>query len=291
MIKRRNFIWYSFLFMAGCSAATGKSPVNLPEKLTFTVTDVQGIEKLQEEYGEFREELEQVLNLQIDFFPVDTFVAAAPAFLANQLDLALAGPSEYVILNSRAKAVPLVTVTRPHYRSVISVSTDSGLTSLEQLKGKKIAMRNYGSTASHISPIKMLMEVGLDPESDFTSVMLGDGGLEALLQGEVDAWVGSPSRRKRLIQAIGAKEGDFRIIAQGKTLPGDIFVANSNLDAEVLAYISSKILENQNQLLQAILASPVNKKYRTSEMSIAKDEDYQMIREVYQAIGQGDFLN
>ena len=291
MIKRRNFIWYSLLLMAGCSAATGKSPASLPEKLTFTVTDVQNLEKLQEEYGVFREELEQVLNLQIEFFPVDTFVAAAPAILANQLDLALAGPSEYVILKSRAKAVPLVTITRPNYRTVISVRTDSGISSLEQLKGKKIAMRNYGSTASHISPIKMLMDIGLDPESDFTSVMLGDGGAKALLQREVDAWVASPSRRKRLIQAIGAREGDFRIIAQGKTLPGDIFVANPNLDPEVVAYISSKILENQKQLLQATLASPTNNKYRTSEMSIAKDEDYHMIREVYQAIGQGDFLN
>lgn len=291
MIKRRNFIWYSLLFVAGCSAATSKSPTNLPKKLTFAITDLQGIEQLEEEFGAFRQVLEEVLNLEIEFFPVDSFVAAAPAFLANQIDLALAGPSEYVILNARAKAVPLVTLTRPNYRSVVSVRTDSGITSLEQLKGKKIAMTAYGSTASHISPIKMLMEVGLDPESDFTSIMLRNEGAEALLRGEVDGWVTSPSKRKRLIKAAGAKEGDFRIIAQGQTLPGDIFVANPNLDAEVLAYISSKILENQKQLLQAILASPANKKYRTSEMSIAKDEDYQMIREVYQAIGQSDFLN
>ncbi|MGK7927094.1 MAG: hypothetical protein AB4290_17925 [Spirulina sp.] len=51
-MKRRNFLLYTLLFTVGCPTAnvTSISDVTLPETLTFTVTDVQGLEELEEDY-------------------------------------------------------------------------------------------------------------------------------------------------------------------------------------------------------------------------------------------------
>lgn len=296
-MKRRNFLWYSLLFLTSCGTATSQSLnnssnsiSNLPDQLRFTVTDVNSLETLESEFGAFRQALAEVLGTKIEFVLVENFVAAAPAMVSNQLDIALAGPSEYIILNARAKAVPLIGITRPDYRTAISVKADSGITSLEQLKGKKIGVKTEGSTAGHLGTTKLLMEVGLNPKSDFKSIMIDDRGAQALNHGEIDAWGDSYYRRRRFLRAAGFSETDFPMIAEGPRLPNDILVANPNFNANTLNKIRDRILQNQEKLLEAILISPANQKYKKGKIVVANDADYEMIREVYRAIGQGDFL-
>ncbi|WP_293139214.1 PhnD/SsuA/transferrin family substrate-binding protein [Okeania sp. SIO3I5] len=191
-MKRRNFIGYTLLFITSCSATTNNNTTssqitNKPEILRFAVTDVVGEEKLSD-YEQFRALLEEVLATKIEFFPVESYVAATAALQLNQVDLVLAGPSEYVVINARTNAIPLIAVTRPNYHSVIVVSADSPIKSVAELKGKTIAMSYTGSTGGHLGVTKLLMEAGLDPKSDLEILMLGDdASLESFKQGKVDA--------------------------------------------------------------------------------------------------------
>lgn len=52
----------------------------------------------------------------------------------------------------------------------------------------------------------------------------------------------------------------------------------------------SQRIETQDKLIRARAAGPSNKKCRESQLVPAKGADYNMIRQVYKAIGQGDFL-
>lgn len=295
-MKRRNFIWYSLLFTGGCTVASNsnsishKSVNNLPKQLRFAVTDTRGIEELQRDYGAFRTALEDVLEIKIDFFPVENSVAAAPALQLGQVDLVLGGPSEYVILNARAKAIPIVAITRPKQYSVIAVRADSGIKSLSQLKGKKIAMRTSGSTTGHLYSTKLLIDAGLDPKSDFKILFLRDKGLEALAKGDVDAWAGAGLRYEITLREAALSETAFPVIATGPLLPSDVFVASSHL-APAVKQMQELMLKEQEKLIQGILASPANEKFKGCKMVVAVDADYNMIREVYKAIGQGNFIN
>ncbi|PPT11208.1 Phosphonate ABC transporter phosphate-binding periplasmic component [Geitlerinema sp. FC II] len=292
-MKRRNILFYSLLFLSGYVVACESSgeqqttySTSKPDILRFAVTDVTGLERLQQEYGTFQEALVDVLEIEVELFPVENFVAAAPAMLSNQLDLAFAGPSEYLVLNARAKAVPVVAVTRPTYYSVVVVRHDSNIKSLTDLKGKNVAMRTPGSTAGHIYASKFLLDAGLDPVSDITVRMLGDEGLDALVNGDVDAWVTSNNIYPRLVREAGLSERDVPILVEGEPLPSDVFVANVNLAPEFLSEMRDRMLEHQDRLLNALLASPVNEKYSESEFVAASDADYDELREIYQAIGQ-----
>jgi len=75
-MRRRNFLGYSLLFLAGCAASTSPSQDSAqttsdagsqPETLRLAVTDVQGLEELQRDYGAFRDQLETSLGRPVGY--------------------------------------------------------------------------------------------------------------------------------------------------------------------------------------------------------------------------------
>lgn len=294
-MKRRNFLWYSCLFAAGCSASSTTSrtaTVRLPERLRLAITDVQGIDELREKYEPFRAALEEVLETSVEFFPVDDLLMAASALQTNQLDLVWAGPSEYVTIYARTQAVPLLSLVRSNYYTVIVVRADSGIQSLADLKGKTIDMWKVGSTASHLAGTKILLDAGLTPQVDYKAVMTGEDNLQSLQLGKVDACVSGNPRYRAALKTLNASEQDYPIVARGELLPGDVFVLSSAFSAAVGAEIQARMLGGRNKLLQGIrsVESLAVRFPEDSQFSLANDADYDMIRESYRAIGQDKFL-
>lgn len=294
-MKRRHFVGLSLLFVTSCSTTVNQSnrtssnfAINEPETLEFAVTDVQGAEDLQQNYQTFGTVLGEVLEKKIELFPVDNYIAAAVALQSGQLKLALTGPSEYVIMRARTNAVPIIAITRPDYYSLILVRANSEIKSAAQLKGKTIAMWEIGATGGHLGGIKILLDAGLNPQSDFKTSMLGKKGLQALKKDQVDALAIGLNRYKDLLQIDGLSTNDFRIIATGQPLPSDLFVASSSLPNTLVENIRTRLVENQDKLIEAILVGKANDKYQGAKLVPANDSDYSMIREVYKAIGQGN---
>lgn len=296
-MKRRTFICRTILFLGGCT--TGVSPINsssqqsansVPKKLKFAVADANGLEDLQQSYDAFRTALAEVLEIPIEFFPVQNRTGAASALQSGQVDIIFAGPSEYVILSSRAKAIPVVAIQRSQYYPIIVTRADSDIKSLSQLKGKTIAMRSIGSTSGHLAPTKMLIDAGLDPNTDVKIVMLGTSGIKALKKGEVQAWTIASDRYKNTLASEGFSENDFSILAKGQLLPSDLFVVSNQMNYEFIENMRSQMIANQDKLIKSLLVAEVNQPYKGSKFIAANDANYNMIREVYQKIGQGSFI-
>lgn len=296
-MKRRYFFSYCLFLIAGCAATknsndrlTNANIANSPEKLRFTVTDVQSLEELQRDYGELRIVLEDVLEKKIEFIPVESYAAAAAALQSDRVDFVLTGPSEYVIMRARTNAVPVIAITRPNYRTVICVSKNSKIGSVKELKGKKIAIWEVGSTSGYLGPIKLLIDAGLNPKSDLKILMLGSKGLPTLRKGDIDAWGGSAVKYEKFLQDEGLSENTLPLIAKGPLLPDDLFVVSSKLNSDLVAEISTRMVKNQDKLLQSLL-SVAEGKYKGSKLVPANDSDYNIVREVYKAIGQGNFVH
>ena len=76
------------------------------------------------------------------------------------------------------------------YKSEILVKKDSGINSLKDLKGKKIALQDVTSTAGYTFPISTLKEeAGIDATKDMKIVNVKghDQAVISLLNGDVDA--------------------------------------------------------------------------------------------------------
>lgn len=279
--------------MLGCAGApltqappAESTPVDLPNPLRLTVTDELGTEALQRDYGPLQGALAQALGVTVELVPVDDQVSGVLLLKEGRVDLALVGPSEYVVIRARTNAVPVIGVTRPNYRSVLAVQANSAIESVADLRGKTLALSDVGSTSGHLGPIQMITAAGLDPQGDVTVRMLGDeGSMGALTANTVDAWGGSLTDYQAMV--ADNSEG-FRVLQEGPPLPSDVFVANSQTSPEVVAALREQMLAEGAALTTAIAAR--EEKYRGSTFINTQDSDYDSIRNAYRAIGQGAFI-
>ncbi|MEM6500775.1 MAG: PhnD/SsuA/transferrin family substrate-binding protein [Cyanobacteria bacterium P01_C01_bin.89] len=290
-MKRRRFIQNSLWFAAGsglavgCGGSGGSPASNGPEVLRFSVTDVAGLEPLEADFGAFYNALEEAIALPVEPVPLDSFVAAAPALLNQQMDLVLAGPSEYLLLNARAQAIPVVAITRPNYRSRITVLADSGIETVEDLNGKVFGIASEGATAGHIGAGQLMVDAGLDPAIDVVISTVGQATVEALLSGEIDAFAASPSTTDKRLSKVDGAADKVKTLIDGPPLPNDVFVASSALDPAFLDMLKETMVSQQDLLLEALLKSPENSKYAKSQLVPAQDSDYDQIRAMYRTLG------
>lgn len=288
-MRRRQFLGFFGLFLAGCTGArvsqtTANPP--LPAVIRFSVTDEIGLEPLEAKFSELRLALAAALETDVEFVAVEDQTAAAVLIQSGEIDLALAGPAEYVMIRTRTNAVPVVGITRPDYRSLLATKAGSSIASVTDLKGKTIALSDIGSTSGHLGPVAMIITAGLNPQTDVTLQMLGDeGSVAAMQQGTVDAWGGSATDYQDLIDGDPAA---FPLIEQGPLLPNDMLMASSRLRPEWVTLIKERLLAHEDALIEAIALH--HAKYIDSTLTTIEDADYDPIRDAYRAIGQGEFL-
>jgi ABC-type phosphate/phosphonate transport system substrate-binding protein len=72
----------------------------IAEPVKFAVTDIEGLEALQQEFGAFEAALEEATGLEIELYPVASRTTAVEALNASQVDLVLTGPAESSSLGS-----------------------------------------------------------------------------------------------------------------------------------------------------------------------------------------------
>lgn len=270
----------------GCSSES--SDTSQPETVRLAVTDLQGLEELQREFGAFQEEFEKQSGLNVDFFAVNDRTAAAAALQADRVDVVFTGPAEYVVIHEKTGAEPIVAIERDGYHSTIYTKADSGIAGLDQLKGKKVAMSDVGSTSGHLGPSQMLVDAGLTPGTDVEVLTVGDTVHESLKRGDVDA-VGIGYHDYEEFMAEEAEPSQYRVIAEGPMLPPDLLMARAGLAEQTVTTIRDTFNNHFDVLLPAMLEGKDNAKYENAKIVNVTDEDYDEVRSMYQAVGVDDF--
>ena len=74
----------------------------------FTITDLEGLEEVQREFGPFKNLLEEKTGLTIKFYPVTSRTAAVEAVKAKKADFVLTGPAEYVVIRKLTNSKPVI---------------------------------------------------------------------------------------------------------------------------------------------------------------------------------------
>ncbi len=252
-----------------------------PAVLRFADTGTEGLEELQRDFAEFQAVMQEVLELDVEFFAVTDRTVAAAAVDSDQVDMILAGPSEYLAIRSNAGLEPVVSIDRPGYNANIVVLADSEIQDVEELRGKTIALKDAGSTSGHIGPLALLQELGFDPNTDVDAQLLADARIEAFAAGDVDAFGAGASDIRRLDERYG--EDFYRILVEGPELPRDVIGVNPRISEECQAEIRTRLLDNQRAVLDALLES--SPKYGESSLHEVSDSEYDGMREAHRAAG------
>jgi phosphonate transport system substrate-binding protein len=262
--------------------------IQAAESIRLAVTDVEGLENLQREFGAFRDVLSKNSGIDVDFLPVPNRTAAVEAMRSKKVDFVLTGPAEYVVFRTRTNAVPIIGFSRPDYFTDIIVLADSKVQSVSDLKGKKVALGSVGSTSKHLAPMQVLRDYGLDPLSDIqvvhTSIKLG---WEALKRGDVAAMGTTNDKFLKMREKDNDLEpGAFRVIARSRDLPNDVLLVHPDIDQKIVENIRQSFLDHSEELVKAILKGEDNQKYSGMKfLPDVQDSDYNYVRAMYQTVG------
>lgn len=268
------------------------STARAEQTLRFAVTDIEGLEMLQREFGAFKDLLSKKMGVKMDFYPVPNRTAAVEAMKSKNVDFVLTGPAEYVVFKTLTNAEPVVGLSRPDYFCSVIVMADSGINSIKDLKGKKMAIGPVGSTSKHLAPVQIVADNGLNPLKDVkilhTSI---DLGWQALKQKDVAAWGMTTDK----FNSLRAKEKDFepgafKVIARGPDLPNDVLLAGSHVDKNLIKKMKAVFNSSSSEFVQAVLVGTDNKKYVGMKfISDIKDSDYNYVRSMYRTAGYKKF--
>lgn len=133
------------------------------------------------------------VGARVIFTPVNDYPAAVEALVNKKIDLVWLGGSTFVQAKIRSKDMVVPLLQRQEdtdFKSIFITRAGSGITRLEDLKGKTVSFGSPSSTSGHLMPRKYLMDVGLEPERDFKRIAYSkahDAAIAAVASGQVDA--------------------------------------------------------------------------------------------------------
>jgi len=127
-------------------------------------------------------------GLDVEVVYVNSGSLLNQALIAGTFDVALSQGSEAMLAKMRGADMRIVAVIANRFNHVYI--TAPSITSIKQLKGKRIAVSRFGS-GSHFQSNLALKDGGLDPDRDVTTLQIGNSGarMAAILSGTVDGTI------------------------------------------------------------------------------------------------------
>lgn len=197
--------------------------------------------------------LEKATSLKWDVKVPTSYAATIEGMCAGQIDVAWLATLAYVLANQKGCAnVMLATLRKDEtgklsttYQSQIVVRADSGISSLKDLKGKKMAYSDPISTSGYLFPVNEIKKIGEDPKTFFSQTIFAGGHDKAVLavyQGQVDAAASFIDARTLVEKQFPDIMTKTKRIATAGPIPNDTVSVRNNFPAELKTKIESALL-------------------------------------------------
>lgn len=194
-------------------------------------------------------------------FVTPAYAGVLQALQSDQIDVAYLNPLSYVLAVQQFQNTPehLVPLGMPYfhhsltYKGIIFVRADSGITTLQELKGKSVAFADRTSTSGYLYPARLLKDAGVDPVKDIKAVnMSGTVSVNAVYGGQA---AGGATYEGGIVLACTdpvtgkvdeAKVKQFRVLATTASIPNGMIVARANLDPAEIAKLKQAVSADIN---------------------------------------------
>jgi phosphonate transport system substrate-binding protein len=206
-------------------------------------------------YDGFQRLLQQKLGVPVKLFPAADYAGVMQAIAAGQLEAAEFGPSAFAGAWLDCKCIEPVVIPQEKdgsisYIAVMMVRKDSGITSIEQMKGHSLAWADPNSTSGYLIPSATLKQQGIDLTDGayFSRTGFAGGheqGVIAVLNKQFDACVTWTSGQGDIAEGYSRgnlrtmvdhgmlKMSDVAIIWQSGKIPNGPWGIRSDLPADL----------------------------------------------------------
>jgi len=272
------------------AAAMADAPRAAEAPLHLVLTPSQKPTDLMAAGEEFGQALARLVGTPVRVTVASDYAAVIEALRNRTADLAFVHPAGYVLANREAKAM-IVAKNLWHgkgtFTARIYVRKDSGLTRLEELRGKTIAFVDPSSTSGYVYPMVLLIQRGLvrnrDPKTFFREVVFAgshDAGMRALLNGHVDALASFDMAREQYLKDEAERER-IAWVAETPAIPEAGIAAREGLDPATFAKVRAALIKMRGPEYAALL----KRVYDIDGFEPADDRDYDPVRAAMDQLG------
>jgi phosphonate transport system substrate-binding protein len=192
--------------------------------------------------------LEKELGMSVEFTPVTDYAATVEGLASDKLDLVWYGGFTLIQAQHRSpKALPLVQREEDaHFHSKFITGVNTGITKLEDLRGRTFSFGSVSSTSGHLMPRYFLLQSGINPDKDLKAYSYSgahDATAKAVEAGTVDAGAINESVWTKL---IAEKKIDTAKVHEFWTTPEYFdynWTVRNNLDPALIAKIKQAFLK------------------------------------------------
>ncbi|HQS10870.1 MAG TPA: phosphate/phosphite/phosphonate ABC transporter substrate-binding protein [Xanthobacteraceae bacterium] len=215
-----------------------------PDTLIFAYTPVEDPAVYAKVWQEFLDHLAKVTGKKVQFFPVQSNAAQLEAMRAGRLHVAGFNTGSNPIAVACAGFVPFAMMAAKDgaygYEMEIITYPGSGITKVEDIKGKKMAFTSETSNSGYKAPSALLRtEFKLEPGKDYEPVFSGkhDNSIIGVANKDYPAAAVANSVMKRMIARDVIKADQVVSIYKSQSFPTTGYGYVYNLKPELAAKV------------------------------------------------------
>jgi phosphonate transport system substrate-binding protein len=225
-----------------------------------------------------------------------SYAAVIEAMGAENVDIGWLAPFAYILARDKYKSEVILASVRggsKTYTGQIITHVDSGISSVEGLKGKKFAFVDPGSASGYLYPSALLASKGVDPKKDFAEAIFAGGHdkvVIAVYNRQVDggATFGDSvegqvtDARTNVRSTLSDVMEKVKIIGKTDPIPNDTVSVRADLANPIVSLVRDGLIDvaktdDGKQLLKTL--------YNIDGVATASDSEYETVRRAASTLG------
>ena len=260
------------------------------DKLVMGFVPSQDSENIASSVEPLADRLSEELGIEVEGKVMTNFNSLVEAMGSNQVQIGFIPAFGYVLANEQYDVEVILKSVRNgegSYKAQYVVREDSGIDSLEDLKGKVWTFADKGSTSGYLFPAKQLMDEfdydsASDLETDFFSNLIESGGHDtaalSVLNGDADVATTFDDVRDNLEKEYPDIKDDLKVIDYTDAIPNDTISVTKELDDDMVKKIKEAFLSfNDDQEMIDIM----HEVYTWDAIEEADDSEYEIVKDTY----------
>ncbi|MGE5246973.1 MAG: phosphate/phosphite/phosphonate ABC transporter substrate-binding protein [Verrucomicrobiota bacterium] len=295
------FCLFFLAILAACSSGEAPAPAKKPTERTLVIGLIpeQNIFNQMERYGPLMAYLRKKTGVRYELKVLPRYGNIIASFQSLELDGAFFGSFTYALAQKR---LSLRVLARPEnlqgvstYHGLLLVRKDSGIQSVKEMKGKRLACVDRATTAGYLLPLAYFAEHGVADPRRYLKEIYFAGTHEAAIEDVLNRKADIAAAKNTVFERMAATDFHvnriLRVIAVSPSVPENALAVRGNLDGGLAEKIKSALLlMNQDPEGKAVL-----KDFGARRFVETRDQEYDPVflyaKEAHIDLATYDYLN
>ncbi len=243
------------LVLSGClNAESGTAVEKKPGKrLLIGLVPEQNLFRQMERYQPLADYISDRTGFEIKLTVFPRYRSAVESFSESRLDAAFLGSFTYALAHAR---LGLQVLARPEridgtstYHGLIFVRRDSMITSIEQMKGKRLALVDKATTAGYLLPLAYFRKHGFNHRTELREIYYTgthEDTIYDVLKGKADIGAAKNTVYERLADIDSSIQEKLVVLERSPAVPENALAVRRDLDMPVKQLLAEVLLTMHN---------------------------------------------